>query len=565
MKGIPASPGVAMARAVVIKETPGVHKEPHGSVDSELCAFEAALTSMICRLDRLSSTDGEGSDILKTHSMLLEDDTMIAPIRKMIAQDGCSAAYAVDSCMQKTAGQFRSMPDEYMSSRAADIDELRISFLNELSGGSRRDYSAISENCVLISHNPMLSDIIQIDAKRLKAVVTETGSPTSHCAILARTRGIPAVMGMNGICGAVKTGDLLIVDGNTGEVIPDPDKATVQRYATEEENIRRRTNELNKYLDKPCLSADGKLIEISANIGSPADVSAVLSANADGIGLFRSEFLYIDKIEPPTEEEQFDAYRQILLAMKGKPVTVRTLDAGGDKRVPCLHLPREDNPFLGYRAVRICLNDVSLFKTQLRALLRASVYGNLRIMLPMISSVEEVRCARKIILDVCKELEAAGIEAARNVPVGVMIEVPSAALMADEMAKEADFFSVGTNDLVQYVMAADRGNPGIAGLYSIYYPSVLRLLKSVAAAAHSANIPCGICGESAKEHEMLPLLIGFGFDEMSMSATSILETKERISRLDSYACRDAAQRAAAATTRAEAFEILSSHLKRDKN
>lgn len=560
MKGIPASPGMAMARAIVFQEMPGIQKETSGSVESELHAFERSLESMIARIEKLSDGSGQESEILRTHGMLLEDEALTLPIRKMIKTGECSASYAVDTCMRNIADQFRAMEDEYLSSRAADIDELRVQLLEVLSGEEKEDYSDIDEDCVLVMHAPMLSDIIRIPSERLKAIVTETGGATSHCAILARTKGIPAVMGINNICCAVKNDDLVIVDGDAGEVFVSPDEEEVSRYTRLIEHARLRKADLERRLQGPCMSADGKHIEICANIGSPDDAPAAIAANAEGIGLFRSEFLYIDKTCPPTEEEQYEAYRRVLTAIQGKPVTIRTLDAGGDKSVPCLNLPKEENPFLGYRAMRICLDHTSLFKTQIRALLRASGYGNLRIMLPMISSVEEVRRARAIICEVYEELRAEGINVAQNTPVGVMIEVPSAAIMAESIAKEADFFSIGTNDLVQYVMAADRGNERVAGLYSSYYPAVLRLLKHVVTAAHEAGIPCGVCGESAKEAEMLPFFIGIGMDELSMSAGSILEAKERISMLDSESCKTAAEKAAASATRDEAYMTLKTQI-----
>jgi phosphotransferase system enzyme I (PtsI) len=410
----------------------------------------------------------------------------------------------------------------------ADVKDVGRRLLNNLSGVAEDELSSLPENTIVVAHDLTPSDTAQLDKSKVVAFLTDIGGKTSHSAIMARTLEIPAVVGMADITCSVSSGDLVIVDGVKGEVLINPDAGTLSRYRAIKDSYEAEKKQLRSLIGKNVVDKNGRHIEIAANIGSPEDVSKVLENGADGIGLFRTEFLYMDRESMPDEDEQYEAYKTVLEKMEYKPVVIRTLDIGGDKRLKYLDMPDELNPFLGYRATRLCLDRPEIFKIQLRALLRASVYGNLKIMFPMISSLREFIAAKEI-LDECRnELKAEGICFSEDIELGIMVEIPSAALTADELAKHVDFFSIGTNDLIQYTIAADRMNEKVSYLYEPMHPAVLKLIRMTIEEAHKAGKWCGMCGEMASDETAIPTLLEYGLDEFSMSASSILSTKKII-------------------------------------
>lgn len=401
----------------------------------------------------------------------------------------------------------------------------------------------IDEEVIVVAHDLTPSDTAQLDRRYVKAFVTDIGGRTSHSAIMARSLEIPAVVGSKEITSLTEDGTMIAVNGIDGEVIVEPTDENVQAYHEKAEAYARQKAEWEQLKNAETITADGKHFELAANIGTPKDVEGVLNNGGEAIGLYRTEFLYMDSTDFPTEDEQFEGYKAVLEGMNGKPVVVRTMDIGGDKELPYLDLPEEMNPFLGYRAIRVCLDCQEMFRTQLRALLRASVYGQLRIMFPMIATLQEFRQAKAILEEEREKLIAEGVEVAEGIQVGIMIEIPAAAVLADQFAKEVDFFSIGTNDLIQYTMAADRMNEKVSYLYQPYNPSILRLIKHVIDSAHAEGKWAGMCGEMAGDQTAVPLLVGLGLDEFSMSATSILKTRSLMKRLDTEKMQELSQRA----------------------
>jgi len=432
-------------------------------------------------------------------------------------------------------GMFESMDNEYMRERAADLRDVSQRILKNLLGVEDTLVGDSKEPVILVVHDLTPSDTAQLDKSKVKAFVTNIGGRTSHSAIMARTMEIPAITGLNDITEKVKTGDMLIVDGETGDVYVNPEQELIATYQKKLEEYEAQKAAWAQLINEPSVSKDGHHVELVANIGNPHDAEVADKAGAEGIGLFRTEFLYMGRDNFPTEEEQFESYKAVALTMdNNRPVVIRTLDIGGDKELPYLQLPHEMNPFLGYRAIRICLDQVDLFKTQLRALLRASAFGNIKIMYPMIATLKELRQANAILEEVKAELRDKGIAFNEEIEVGMMIEIPAAAVIADQLAKEADFFSIGTNDLIQYTMACDRMNQQISYLYDPFNPAVLRLIKNVIDAAHKEGKWAGMCGEMAGEEYALPILLGFGLDEFSMSAPTVLRARHMLKQL-SYA------------------------------
>jgi phosphotransferase system enzyme I (PtsI) len=424
------------------------------------------------------------------------------------------------------------MDNEYMRERAADIKDVTKRLLANIKGIRLADPSLIDEEVIIIAEDLTPSDTAQLDKKYVKGFITEIGGRTSHSAIMARSLEIPAVVGVGALLDKVEEGEMILLDGLEGDIIINPTKEELASYAEKSAEYETKKAEWAKLKDAKTISKDGHHFELGANIGSPEDLDGVLRNGGEGIGLFRTEFLYMGKNNFPTEEEQYLVYKEVLERMEGKPVVVRTLDIGGDKELPYLDMPKELNPFLGYRAIRLCLDRVEIFKVQLRALLRASVYGNLKVMFPMIATVNEFVKAKAILKEVERDLRAEGKEVSHDYEVGMMVEIPAAAILADQFAKVSDFFSIGTNDLIQYSFAADRMNETVGYLYQPYNPSLLRLIKMVIDAAHKEGKWAGMCGEVAGDTTAIPLLVGLGLDEFSMSATNILESRSLISKLD---------------------------------
>jgi phosphotransferase system enzyme I (PtsI) len=436
---------------------------------------------------------------------------------------------------------FESMDNEYMKERAADIRDVTKRVLSHLLGVQISNPSMVTEEVIVIAEDLTPSDTAQLNRQYVKGFTTDIGGRTSHSAIMARSMEIPAVVGTKTVTSSVENGDLIIVDGLNGEVHINPTPEVVAQYKEEHARYEEQKAEWAKLVNEPTVSKDGEHVELAANIGTPNDLEGVKNNGGEGVGLYRTEFLYMGRDELPTEEEQFKAYKAVLEGMEGKPVVVRTLDIGGDKELPYLNLPKEMNPFLGYRAIRLCLDEQDIFRTQLRALLKASTFGNLKIMFPMISNLDEFRAAKAVLEEEKKALLENGVEVSDHIEVGIMVEIPSAAVMADVFAKEVDFFSIGTNDLIQYTMAADRMNERVSYLYQPYNPAILRLVKMVIDAAHKEGKWAGMCGEMAGDEIAVPILLGLGLDEFSMSATSILRARSQISNLSKAEMKEMAE------------------------
>ncbi|MDR1209757.1 MAG: phosphoenolpyruvate--protein phosphotransferase [Clostridiales bacterium] len=527
LKGTGVSDGIAVGKLVVLPD--GETRVERGSARPDererMAGALARLTALLT--EKASAQGGERGDILESHAMLLSDPVMTSEMDGMIASENCSAEFAAATVIDRYAELFLSMGDALLAARASDLRDIKSNLLRVLAGRTLFDTGGLPEGTVLAARELTTSVAASIDPAMVCAIVAETGGKTSHTAIIARSLGIPAVSGVQ-VSDLPDGSPLVVVDGASGEIIVDPPEDVLERCRGEIEKRARRKAELERCRHLPAVTTDGFALELCVNIGLESDIEPASGSGADGVGLFRTEFLYMNRQSAPTEEEQFAVYKKAALAFAGKSVIIRTLDAGGDKAVPYLGIEREDNPFLGWRAIRYCLDRPELFTVQLRAILRASVYGNIRIMLPMISAVSELRRAKALIESVRADLprEASG----SCPPVGIMVETPAAAVLADHFAQEADFFSIGTNDLTQYTMAADRGNRNTARLCSAYDPAVLRLIRRAARSAEKRGIPCGVCGETAADPLMTKFLIGCGITELSVSGGAIPTVKEIIRR-----------------------------------
>jgi len=466
--------------------------------------------------------------VFESHLMLLDDPEFTGAAVENVAKNKICAENAVQELIDTYTAIFASIDDEYLRERIADVKDVGMRLLKNLSGEAEDEFSGLAENTIVVAHDLTPSDTAQLDKNKVAAFLTDIGGKTSHSAIMARTLEIPAVVGMADITSLVRNGDLIIVDGIKGEVIINPEVETLNQYRKIKEMYEEEKKALLSLIGKKIVDKNGRSIEIAANIGSTDDLEKVLENGADGIGLFRTEFLYMDRDSMPTEDEQYRAYKTVLEKLENKPVVIRTLDIGGDKRLSYLEMPEELNPFLGYRATRLCLDRPEIFKIQLRALLRSSVYGNLKIMFPMISSLREFVAAKDLLNECRLELMAEEVPVSDNIEVGIMVEIPSAALTADELAKHVDFFSIGTNDLIQYTLAADRMNEKVSYLYEPMHPAVLKLIKMTIEEAHKQNKWCGMCGEMASDEAAMATLLEYGLDEFSMSASSILGIKKLI-------------------------------------
>ena len=538
LQGIAASDGIAIAKVYTLTEPDlTVTKVTVEDSEKEVSRLDDALAASIKDVELIKETalknlGEEEAQVFDAHLMVLSDPELIGQVKDSITSNKVNAEAALKEVTDMFISIFAGMEDNpYMQERAADIRDVSKRVLAHLLGVKIPSPATIKDEVIIVAADLTPSDTAQLNRQYVKAFVTDIGGRTSHSAIMARSLEIPAIVGTKEVTSTAKDGDIIIVDGLSGDVFLNPSEEVVAEYRAKAEAFAAQQAEWEKLKDSKTYTKDGHQVELAANIGTPKDLEGVVNNGAEGVGLYRTEFLYMDSHEMPTEEDQFEAYKAVLEGMNGKPVVVRTMDIGGDKELPYLPLPHEMNPFLGYRAIRISLHEPAMFRTQLRALLRASVYGKLRIMFPMIATLNDFRGAKALLEEEKAKLIAEGVAVSDDIQVGIMIEIPAAAVLAHQFAKEVDFFSIGTNDLIQYTMAADRMNERVSYLYQPYNPSILTLIKHVIDSAHKEGKWAGMCGEMAGDQTAVPLLVGLGLDEFSMSASSILKTRSLISKL----------------------------------
>lgn len=562
--GIGASAGIGIGSVVIVKEPSLEYSNTSVSdVVSEKERFNSALDKCIAKTqvmaeDMKTRVGEKEAEILEGHVLLLMDPEMSGQINANIENEKMCAEAAVEQVCDMYAQMFASIDDEMFQQRATDVCDIKTRLLKILLGVEDLDLASVPEGTVLVAEDLTPSMTAGINPANVAGVLTEIGGKTSHSAILARALEIPAVLSIEGIVSKVENGQTVVLDGETGEVFVSPDEACLEEYKAKREAYLAEKAALQAFVGKESATADGHVVELCANIGKPEDALKVIECDGEGIGLLRTEFLFMDRPQVPTEEEQFTAYKKVAESLEGKPVIIRTLDIGGDKEIPYLGLAKEENPFLGFRAVRLCLQREDLYRPQLRALLRASAYGEIKIMVPMISCVDELRAVKAMLEELKAELDEQGIPYNKDIQVGIMVETPAASLMADVFAKEADFFSIGTNDLTGYTMAVDRGNPDVAYLYSTYNPAVLRSIERVIKAGKAEGTMVGMCGEAAADPLLTPLLLSFGLDEFSVSATSILATRKTISLWTMEEADAVAKKAMSMATEAEVQAYLKS-------
>ncbi|MDJ0333101.1 phosphoenolpyruvate--protein phosphotransferase [Planococcus sp. S3-L1] len=537
MSGIAASNGIAIAKAFRL-EDPKLNVDKRTILDAhgEVVRLTAALDISIQELEVIqkktaAAISEKEAAIFGAHLLVLSDPELVGPVTEKIKTENVNAEFALQEATDMFIAMFEAMDNDYMKERAADIRDVRKRVLAHLLGVTIQSPSMISDEVIIIAEDLTPSDTVQLDAKFVKGFITDIGGRTSHSAILARTLEIPAVVGAKTAMADIQNGTIIIVDGLDGKILIAPEDSVIEEYKNKQADFDKQKAQWAVLKNKATITADGQAIELGANIGTPKDIAGVLDNGGEAIGLYRTEFLYMGRDQFPTEDEQVEAYSSVLKGMKGKPTVVRTLDIGGDKELSYLELPKELNPFLGLRAIRLCLEMPDMFRTQLRALLRASVHGNLKIMFPMIATLDEFRQAKALLLEEKAKLQAEGVAVNESIEVGIMVEIPSTAVMADTFAKEVDFFSIGTNDLIQYTMAADRMNESVSYLYQPFNPAILRLVKMVIDASHREGKWTGMCGEMAGDEIAIPILLGLGLDEFSMSASSILKARSQISKL----------------------------------
>lgn len=542
LKGKGISEGIGIGKALVLKkEKFKIEESKIEDVKKELEKLDASLNSVIKETEsaieqlRKTSSD-EQIQILEAYLMFLKDETLMEKAKELIKNNKINSVYAVEKGLGEIANNFRSISDDYLSERANDIEDIKNRLISKLLKIEENSFLNIEPNTILVTQELTTSDTAKINMNNVVGIISEIGGTNSHVSIIARNKQIPMVIRIENAQTKIKSGDDIIVNGDTGVVYVEPPQEEIEKYKKLKFESDESKKKLEEYKNIIAKTKDGIQVEVSCNIGKLSDLDDALRVGADGIGLFRTEFLFMDSEQMPTEEEQFESYKKIGEVMKDKLSIIRTLDAGGDKNIPYLNLEKEDNPFLGYRAIRLCLKNKKMFKVQLRAILRASVYGNLAIMFPMISTIDELKDAKKV-LEECKiELQKQNIKYNEKIKVGMMIEIPAAAILAESFSKECDFFSIGTNDLIQYTVAAERGNTQIAELYTKNHPAVIRLIKYTIDSAHKNGIFCGMCGEAASNFQYIPLLIGMGLDEFSMNSSAILQAKKTITELDKKDC-----------------------------
>lgn len=536
-KGV--SDGIGLGKVVILKENElKIEKQKIEDILAEKQLVYNAIKEVENEIeDLIQNISGTEKEIMQAYLMILQDPNLTEEIIKIIEQEKCNSLYAVETGLNKIIKTFEEMDDPYMSARSRDIEDMKKRILSKMLNIKEIDLSKLPENTILVAKELSTSDTAKMNLKNISGIITEIGGVNSHMAIIARTNEIPAIVGIKHIFENIKESDYIALNGKTGEIFLNPKQEKIEELTKNQESLKQEKLELEKYKNEKTITKDGHQVELLANIGGPQDIQIVIDNTAEGVGLLRSEFLYMDAIDFPSEDEQFIAYKKIAESLENKRLVIRTLDIGGDKDLKYMKLPKEENPFLGYRAIRIYLDNVDLFKVQLRAILRASSYGNVSIMFPMISSVDELRKSKEIIEEVKKELNSKNIKFNENIEVGIMVEIPSSAIMADELAKECDFFSIGTNDLIQYTIAVERGNEKLTNLYSHYNPAVIRLIKSAIDGAHKNGILCGMCGEAAGDVKFIPLLVGLGLDEFSMNANKILSVRKLITGLNFEECK----------------------------
>ena len=567
MNGIAASDGVAIARAYLLVEPDlSFERDKVADVDAEINKFRNAIDTSKVELTKIrnnaeANIGPDKAAIFDAHLLILDDPEIIKPVEEKISNEQVNAPTALTDVTSQFVTIFESMDNEYMKERAADVRDVSKRVLAHILGETLPNPSMIDENVVIIGNDLTPSDTAQLNKDFVQGFVTNIGGRTSHSAIMSRSLEIASVVGTKSITEEVQQGDMIIVDGMTGEVIINPTEDEVIAYQNKRERFFKDKEELKKLRDEETTTVDGVNVELAANIGTPKDLNGVIDNGAEGIGLYRTEFLYMGRDEMPSEDEQFEAYKSVLEEMDGKRVVVRTLDIGGDKELPYLNLPEEMNPFLGYRAIRLCLNEPEIFRPQLRALLRASTYGKLSIMFPMVATVQEFRDAKALLNEEKEKLIKEGVEVAEDIELGIMVEIPATAALADVFAKEVDFFSIGTNDLIQYTMAADRMSERVSYLYQPYNPSILRLVKQVIDASHQEGKWTGMCGEMAGDATAIPVLLGLGLDEFSMSATSVLKARRQIKGLSQNEMRELANRALDCVSADEVEDLVQSYTK----
>ncbi len=540
-KGV--STGIGFGNTVILKsQERKIEKKTVENPENEMKKFKEALGQVTKETETIvESASGTEKEIMSAYLMIMKDETLIQETENAITNLKYNAEYAVEIGFNSVIQIFENMDDEYMAGRARDIADIKNRILAKLFNEQIINISELKPNTIIVATELTTSDTAKLDFKNVSGIITELGGTNSHTSIMARTHAIPAITKVGEATRIFHNGDYVAINGDSGEIYLNPTQKEIEELEKIKKEQEKENEELEKYRDSVTKTADGYVVELVANIGTPADVEIILRNTAEGVGLFRSEFLYMDSENMPTEEQQFLAYKEVAEKMGDRPVIIRTLDVGGDKDLKYLQLPKEDNPFLGYRAIRLCLDNITLFKTQLKAILRASKYGNLSIMFPMISSIEELRNAKNILRECKIELDEQDIPYKKNIKVGIMIEIPSAALIASGLAKECDFFSIGTNDLIQYTVAVERGNEKISNLYTKFHPGVIKLIKQAIDGAHDAGIFCGMCGEAAGDELFIPLLIGLGLDEFSMNSNNILKSRKRISELEKYDCKELAE------------------------
>ena len=558
LKGTNVSSGIGIGKAVIVEEKELViRREAVADAAAEVERFKGALDTTLKKTEELAAdlatrVGEKEAEIMQGHMMLLMDPMLTGEIETAITGESICAEYAIEQVCTTYADMFASMDDELMQQRATDMRDIKERMQRELLGLESVDIAALPAGTILVAKDLTPSMTAGIRPENVAGIVTELGGKTSHSAILARALEIPAVVAVPDLMSQVENGHVIVLDGSEGIVYVDPDQAVVDEFAAKREKFLKEKKELEQYIGKPTVTKDGVHIELVANIGKPEDLEKVLQYDGEGVGLFRTEFLFMDRTAMPTEEEQFEAYKAVAEGLKGKPVIIRTLDIGGDKEIPYMGLTRDENPFLGYRAIRFCLDRKDdVYRPQLRALLRASAYGNIKIMVPMVTCIEELREAKALIEEIKKELDEKNIPYKKDIEVGIMVETAAASLMADVFAKEAAFFSIGTNDLTQYTMSVDRGNDKVSYLYSTFNPAVLRSIKRIITCGREAGIMVGMCGEAASDPLMIPLLLAFGLNEFSMSASAILFSRKLITGYSVEELQAVADKAMSFATAAE--------------
>lgn len=561
--GIGASSGIGIGRVMIIKEqalsyAPTTDATPEQEIERYKQALNKFVENTMAKAEKMKSSVGEKeAEIIMGHAAMLQDPYMNSEIEKQM-KSGSSAEKALETICDMFITMFESTGDELTMQRATDVKDIKKGMLSVLLGIEEADISKAPKGTIIVVDDLTPSMTTGIVKENIAGIITQTGGKTSHSAILARALEIPAVLSVAGVVEKLADGQQVIIDGSKGTVIDAPTEEQLKDYKEKRNKFLKEKEELKKYIGMATATADGRVVELVGNIGNPDNAKQVVECDGEGVGLFRTEFLFMDSDSMPTEEQQFEAYKKAALVLKDKPLIIRTLDIGGDKEIPYLGLKKEENPFLGFRAVRFCLENTQLYKTQLRALLRASAFGNIKIMVPLVTCVDEIRAVKALVKEIMADLDSQGIAYNKEIQVGVMMETSASVMVADLLAKEADFFSIGTNDLTQYTMCVDRGNADVAYLYSVYNPAVLRAIKHIIECGSKEGIMVGMCGEAAADPLMIPLLVAFGLSEFSVSATSVLATRKVISMWTQQEAQQVAQRAMQLETEKEVEEYLRS-------